>query len=306
MKYFLSLVLTFCYVSAISQEVPYRPVQFGQFFNTYSILNPASCSFRDKLELFSARQQHGGARKYLTTTFVSGSVRFNDDKPNKFQVAGLAFVADSEGQYLKRSRAYFTYGWHTRLSKKLSLGTGVSAGFFSYRVSSSNASVSGSATNIDASLGVWLYSTAYYLGVSGNQILNSEVTPLRETTALIRHTNAMGGYTFDVNKAFTITPQFIIRYAEDLPLDIDLATTGTVNNIVVAGINYRHHKSIVPMIGFQKVNIGKGTAKVMFSYSVPAGKIADNMRTYELMLGYQVKPARKKTKGKSKVTSLRN
>jgi len=301
MKYFLSLVLIFYYVSAISQEVPYTPVQFGQFFNTYSIINPASCGFRDKLELFSARQQHSGAWKHITTTFVSGSVRFNDKKPNKFQVAGFAFVTDNEGQYLKRSRAYFTYGWHTRLSKKLSLGAGASAGFFSYRVSSSNASVSGSATNIDASLGIWLYSTTYYIGVAGNQIPNSELTPLRETTALIRHTNAMGGYTFTASETFTITPQFIIRYTEGLPLDIDLATTGTVNNIVVAGINYRYHKSVVPMVGFQDIKIGKGTGKIMFSYSVPAGKTAVNIRTYELVLAYQVKPARK-TKEKTKVT----
>jgi type IX secretion system PorP/SprF family membrane protein len=305
MKYFLITALLLCYLSAHSQAVDYAPVQFGQFFNTYSLINPASCGFRDKYELLSGRQQHSGAWKKIATTFASGFTRFNENKRGNFQTAALAFVVDKEGQYLKRSRAILTYGWHTPLTSELSIGVGASAGFFSYTVSSSNASVSGSATTADASLGVWLYSRLYYIGFSGNQILNGKLTPLEETTELIRHYNVTGSYTFEVHWSVTITPQFLLRYVEGRPLDIDVAAIGAVNKVVAVGINYRHNKSIVPIVGFQNIHFGKGTGKVMFSYAIPSGKIADNIQTYELTLGYHLRVIPKiKVKEKKKVTSF--
>jgi hypothetical protein len=71
------------------------------------------------------------------------------------------------------------------------------------------------------------------------------------------------------------------------------------------GINYRHNKSIVPIVGFQNIHFGKGTGKVMFSYAIPSGKIADNIQTYELTLGYHLRVIPKiKVKEKKKVTSF--
>jgi hypothetical protein len=143
----------------------------------------------------------------------------------------------------------------------------------------------------------------YHLGFSGNQILNGKLTPLEETTELIRHYNVTGSYTFEIHWSVTITPQFLLRYVEDRPLDVDLAAIGTVNRILALGINYRHSKSIVPMVGFQNIHIGKGTGKVMFSYAIPSGKLADNIQTYELTLGYHLRVI-PKTKAKKKVTSF--
>lgn len=109
MKYPLVVVLVFSCTLAKAQEVDYFPVQYAQFFNTYPTVNPASTGFRDKLELLSGRQQLGGPWKHISTTFVNGFTRFNDRKNGKFQAAGLMFMADNEGKYLRRSRACFSY-----------------------------------------------------------------------------------------------------------------------------------------------------------------------------------------------------
>src|SRR5690606_4096184 len=114
--------------------------------------------FRDKLEILSGRQQLGGPWKHIATTFVSGFTRFNEKKNGRFQAAGLMFVGDKEGRYLKRSKAYINYSWHTSLTKKVSLAAGASAGFFSYNVGASTASVSGNAIAPDAAIGLWFYS----------------------------------------------------------------------------------------------------------------------------------------------------
>jgi type IX secretion system PorP/SprF family membrane protein len=298
MKY-VPLVVLFWYTLTLqAQEVPYTPVQFQQFFNTYSIINPAANASVDQFELQSGRQQHSGPWKHISATFASANVRFNERPSGKFQVAGIGFVADNEGQYLKRSRAFFSYGWHTSLSKKVSLGTGASGGIFSYRVASSNASVTGTATAVDASLGIWLYSSRYYFGISGNQIQNNSLTPLVETTQLVRHVNTMGGYTMAVNKSISMTPQFLVRYTKGFPPDIDVAAVAVLNDIVTAGVNYRYHRGVIPMVGLQDIKMGNGFARFMFSYAVPVGKIADIIKTYELSLGYHMKSKKAKAKPK--------
>lgn len=304
MKYPLVVVLVFSCILAKAQEVDYFPVQYAQFFNTYPTVNPASTGFRDKLELLSGRQQLGGPWKHISTTFVNGFTRFNDRKNGKFQAAGLMFMADNEGKYLRRSRACFSYSWHTALTKKVSLAAGASAGFFSYRVGGSDASVSGSAMAPDAAIGLWFYTNKYYLGFSGNQILNNKVTPIIETTRLIRHVNVTGGYTWELSESLSVIPRFLLRYTRKFTPDIDLALTGTINEVFSVGANYRHQKSVVPVVGLENIKLKEGVARLMFSYGVPVGKIADNIQTYELTLGYQVKPPKKKNKGKKKVTKF--
>lgn len=295
MKYSVGLFfLCACILTVQGQQVDRLPVQFGQFFNTYSIINPASCGSKAQLEIQSARQQHGGAWKNISTTFASASVRIEKRGANNFHVAGLSFISDKEGQYLNRSNFYATYAWHTRLTKKISMSAGISAGYFSYLVSESNANVSGGAIAPDASIGLWMYSKNFYAGLSMNQLFNSKVTPLQETTTLLRHYNITGGYSFAASRSLLLKTNALVRYTSKYPADIDFALCGTINKIFILGANYRHHKSIVPLLGFDNLEIGQGKLKIMFSYAVPAGKIADNLQTYELTLNYDFKPSNKK------------
>jgi len=173
-------VFVFFNLCAFAQAVSRVPVQYGQFFNTYSIINPASCGARNDTEFQLGRQQHGGAWKNIATTFASGTFRINKSRSNNFHVAGLSCIRDKEGEYLKQSRVYLLYSWHTKLTDKVSLSAGAAAGFFSYLISGSAASIGAGATTFDAAFGLWLYSDTYYAGVSINQITNSQLTPLKK------------------------------------------------------------------------------------------------------------------------------
>ena len=297
MKYPLFLFFScLSIITSFGQEVAHVPVQFGQFFNMYSVINPASCGSRSGFELQSGRQQHSGAWKNISTTFVSAAIRIQKRKSNHFHVMGLSFISDKEGQYLNRSKFYLMYGWHTRLTKKLSMGAGASAGFFSYLVSASTASVSGADVAPDASLGLWIYSNRYYAGASINQILNSKLTPLEETTILIRHYNVIAGYTLNIRRSLAIKPSVLLRFVPNYSVDVNFATLGVINQILAVGVNYRYQKGIVPVVGFEKLAIGKGNLKAMLSYALPVGKIAENLQTYELTLNYDFNASGKKGK----------
>jgi type IX secretion system PorP/SprF family membrane protein len=295
MKYFYCLVLVFPFLSRVNaQTMESVPVQFGQFFNAYSIINPASCGSKSDIEFELGRQGHGGIWKNVSTTYASGSFRIAPStKKNNFHVIGLTFLGDKEGVYLNRSRIYLNYGWHTHLTKRLSVGAAASMGFFSYLVSGSNANATGGAAAPDGSLGLWLYSQRCYLGVSASQLFNSEVTPLQETTRLPRHYNVTGGYSIRMSQWLAVVPKMVVRYTPDYPLDIDVAVTSVVNNIVSGGINYRYDKGIVYMVGLERLRIKKGNFKVTFSYTMPAGRLLNNIQTYELALNYDYKRSKK-------------
>jgi type IX secretion system PorP/SprF family membrane protein len=283
-------------VGTTHAQVTRFPVQYSQFFNSYSIINPASCGQLGDLEIQIGRQQHGGAWKNIATTFTTGTCRIKKSKANNFHVTGISFMRDKEGEYLKQSRVYVVYAWHTKLTKKVSLSAGLTSGFFSYLIAGSNANVTSAATAFDGSLGLWLYTNNYYIGASTNQITNSELTPLEETTKLVRHYNVTGGFTQTINKNLTVTPRVLLRYCPGFPLDLDVSVGTSIKELVVLGINYRYNKSIVPYVGFEKVKLGNGNLRTMFSYAVPNGKTVNNIQTYEVTLNYNHQSKKKNKK----------
>lgn len=275
-------------LNAKAQTMESVPVQFGQFYNAYSIVNPASAGSTGHAELQAGRQMHGGMWRNISTTYASAAFRLNPSiEKNNFQVLGFSFVGDKEGEYLKRSKFYATYGWHTKLTAQLSLGAGASIGLFSYLVSGSNASVAGSALAPDGSIGLWLYHQRYYLGASACQLFNSRLTPLQETTRLVPHYNITGGYSFIPSASFSIIPRTMIRYIPGYPLDVDVSVAGVIDEIITAGVNYRHQRSMVYMVGLERLKVIRGKFRFMFSYAVPTGSVFNNIHTYELTLNYE-------------------
>jgi type IX secretion system PorP/SprF family membrane protein len=296
MNYFLLVALGLVsFNRAFAQAVPSIPIQFGQFFNSYSTINPASNGARADIEFELGKQRGRGSWRNYSTTYATGSFRLNQSKkPTNFHVPGVTFFSDIEGQYIKRSKLFFNYAWHTKLTKKVSFSAGASAGLFSYVVSAQSSGLVGSDNAPDASIGLWLYSERYYIGTSINQILNSKLTPIEEQTQLLRHYNITGGYFFALSKSLVIAPKALIRYAPDHPVNVDLATIAIVDDVVSGGINYRHQKNFVTLVGLERLNVGKGRFRAMFSYSVPIEKTSSPVHTYELTLNYHHKPVKKK------------
>jgi type IX secretion system PorP/SprF family membrane protein len=296
--YLFAFILTLICGLSRAQDIPRLPIQFGLFFNAYSMINPASSGAKNTIEIQAGRQQNSGVRRGVATSYLSGAFRIHNVKTSNFSVMGLSFLSDREGEYLKRSGAYFIYAWHTRLTEKISISAGVNGGIYSYNVSGTNANAAGSATAIDGAAGLWLYAKQFYTGISINQIPNSQLTPVyEETTRLVRHCNITGGYVLNVHRNVTVIPSMLVRVSSAFPVDLDVAVMVSLKQIFALGVNYRHHKSLVCVVGFEKIKLGNGALNAMFSYAVPVGKIAQNNQPYELTLNYaHQRKSKKKTK----------
>lgn len=300
MKYlFVSVIPLFSMVASHAQSVESTPVQFLQFFNTHSIINPASCSTVDDVVIDIGKQRHSGIWRNISTTFASGSLRLRpNSKSNNFHSIGLTFVNDKEGEYLRRSKVYLNYGWHTKLTKNLSLAAGTAVGYYSYVVSASTANVAGADNAPDASIGMWLYNDEFYVGASINQLLNSSLVPLEEETKLVRHYNLSLGYFHEHSASFSLEPKAMVRFAPNHPVEIDLAVVGVIRQLIGLGVGYRYQKGFVGMFGVEQLKFGNSNLKAMFSYGVPLGRISANVQTYELTVGYGHSKKKKKNKKK--------
>jgi type IX secretion system PorP/SprF family membrane protein len=294
----LFMLLFACVQTAMGQAVQVIPVQFGQFFNGYSIINPAMGGWRSDVDIELGKQRHTGSWRSNSTTYASVNFRLRQKpKSFSFHAPGLSFFSDREGEYLKRSKVYLTYAWHTRLNRDLSLSAGAGLGMYSFHVSPPvNVSVAGADSAPDAAIGLWMYSKSFFTGVSMNQILNSSVTPLAEEHQLIRHFNLTGGYNYQFSKSLMLTPVVLLRVAPESVMDVDVAAIGSLNKLFVLGISYRHHRNFLAMVGLERLNIGVGNLKAGFSYTVPVGRIASPIHTYELTLNYAYTKAKKNAK----------
>ncbi|MCC7245145.1 MAG: type IX secretion system membrane protein PorP/SprF [Saprospiraceae bacterium] len=103
-------------------------------------------------------------------------------------------------------------------------------------------------SKIVANAGVGVYYTGqnWYAGASMPRLIDNNIDFADASANLsreARHFNAMGGITFkfDVgnNDKLKLTPQTLVKYVKNAPLDVDLNTSAWLNDKYYAGLTYR-------------------------------------------------------------------
>lgn len=202
--------------------------------------------------------------------------------------------------YINRINAMATYGYHMGLSEKWSLGGGFGAGFSQVAINrsqivieNSNDPLIGALTGIkrklkpDLSAGLYLYSSKYFLGISGQQLIPAklDITDTSYQTSLIPHLFATAGTRIRLNEYISFLPSVMFRYIKNLPLTVDYNFKLQYINFLWAGVNVRRGDGISTMLG---VNFNS-TLNVSYAYDMTASKTLLgplNKGTHELVLGF--------------------
>ncbi len=82
----------------------------------------------------------------------------------------------------------------------------------------------------------------WYAGLSAPRIIENSIDFAevgQEISREVRHFNAMGGMTFKPSKDVGITPQILIKYALNAPLDADLNVSLLMKQKFYGGLTYR-------------------------------------------------------------------
>jgi type IX secretion system PorP/SprF family membrane protein len=281
--------------SAQKLEFNELPVQFLQVVKNYPLINPAYAAVDSGVNIVSGNKMNFGAYRIFRTNYLSATVRMrgasrDSVSPNNHGI-GLAALTDKEGEFINRNRLYLTYAYKISLTQNFHLSTGISLGMANYAIQGSNISPSGSAIAPDGNVGIWMFTRKSYLGVSLNQFFNSRLTPIGETSVLVRHLNVIAGKTVVFSPFVQLKSSVVVRSAKNFATDVDVVNLFVVHDKLSAGFNYKHHKAFVFMVGLESIPFrqGKHQAGGWFSYSIPFGKyVVKSIQPYEITLTYKI------------------
>lgn len=285
-----------CIYKVQAQSGAGLPVQFIQFFKTYNLINPASIGKDSALEVSTGNKSLTGAFSGVRTFYAAASVQLNARGKNKSKhVIGLTFINDKEGSFINRNRAALQYAFHLPISKKSTVSAGIAAGFINYAYKASNISAGGSAFAPNLDVGLWLHRPRFNIGVSGNQVIASKLTPIDETYTIERHYNLVADKAFWLSPYLTLTPAFNFRWYDQDYYNADLALILLIQQNVTTAVGYKYDKGVSVSGGLEDIKIGSHMLKMMFSYYFPLTNVSSyNPQAYELSLRFVPSAHRRK------------
>lgn len=167
----------------------------------------------------------------------------------------------------RRTGFYLSYAYHLKLTPKIKLSLGLSAGLLQFMVDGSKITLHDPHDNVisggvetayipDFGAGVYAYSTdhKWYVGASVPQIFENKIKFFDYTTTglskLATHYYVTAGYKFDLGESFKIEPSTCVKFVQPAPVQFDLGLRAIYKDKIWIGGAYRHLDAISAMVGF--------------------------------------------------------
>jgi type IX secretion system PorP/SprF family membrane protein len=178
---------------------------------------------------------------------------------------------------ISRTGAKGVYAYNVAVNSDMRLSMGLSVGFMQYKIDGTKIE-----TNVgndpalpqsvmsrfipDASVGVYAYSTNYYVGFAADQLLNNKVTVITETETgtygmnkLKSHFYLMGGYIYNINREWNIEPGMVISKMAPTPFQAEIYCKAIYQNMLWGGLTFRTQDALSIAIGYtyqKKIYVG--------------------------------------------------
>lgn len=277
---------------------------FSQYLLNDFFLNPATAGTKDYSPIrLTVRSQWAGfedAPKTQTLSFHSNAI------------PGMGFggviINDKTGP-LGQTGLELAYAYHLEVSKSTKLSLGLSAKAVQYALDESKITLeesndftfSGTTSKTlvpDAGFGTYLYSEKYFVGLSVPQLFQTKVKYDAQDEKLnkeVRHYYLFGGYNFEINKDFMVTPSMLVKTVFTAPTQFDVNIKGTYRDIVSLGVSYRLKDAVVILVGLEKEKFTFG-----YAYDITLTNIRKySTGSHEVMLGMNIEDS-KKNKGRKR------
>ena len=323
-KKFILFSFLFISLTGLAQQRPH----YTQYILNNYILNPALTGIENYTDVkISGRDQWQGLNGAPRTAYLSvhtpigkkdfktsaTSFRIPGENPRgsnywenytaskSHHGAGLIFLNDKTGLY-NQFTAKITYAYHVGLTPRINLAVGFGGGIQQISYDKSRATpqdntdplliVSNSSLNKmkqDLSAGLWLYSSAYFIGLGARQIIPQKITFLDNAATgeslLIPHIFFSAGYRFLIGEDINALPSAMIKYVYGTTtkpqLDINLKLQ--YQDLVWLGGGYRLQDGFTALIG---INLGH-TVNVGYSYDYTINPLRSfSNGSHEFIIGF--------------------
>ncbi len=255
------------------QEVDRYPVRFSQYYNSFSIVNPAAGGAYADCELAMGNQRLLGNFSKVSTYFFNANMRIQKSRSFRnapFSVVGVFLYNDREGKYLNRTRFYASYIWHAYISRKVRMSGGFHVGGMNYSVKGTSLSGDGSDFAPDGIVGFRIYNEAFHFGISYNQIFNSKIQPLEEVAQLPPFTNFTGGFTYFVHYKLAIQPVYSVCIpinGDKVLADVSVIASYKSNLRFVVGLH--NNNRFISSVEFRNLLDFEKGLNIALTYSFP-------------------------------------
>ncbi len=302
LKFIIFIALCLVFIKQINgQQAPY----YTQYmFNDY-LINPAVAGTFNHFKIrANSRIQWIGITDAPRTMSISGYGPFKE----KDMGYGGYIYNDVTGPESRLSLGG-TYAYNIAINDAWRISGGLSVGIKQYKLDGTimdfdddlydPAMTEGvkSHTGLDANLGIYAYSTFYYVGISAHQLLGNKynvhevIDSAQGISRLTQHVYLSGGANFILNRDFAITPSALIKYASPGLIEADINAKVTYQRIVWGGLSYRFGSAgyftsdaVAVMAGYNyenKIYIG-------LAYDITLSDLRRySSGTIEVMIGYQ-------------------
>lgn len=312
MKRALTLLLPPLLLLATLPALAQQQAQYSQYMNNNYILNPGATGVEDYIDVkFSYRTQWTGLEGAPKTYYASinsslgkwrtTTKRTIRDRRRPFHALG-GFVYRDETGPTSRTGAYASYAYNLVLRPDLRAALGASVGMQQFAVDGqklrffdpTTATPSAASRVLDGSVGLWVYSSNFYVGVAGSQLLGNKLdfsygpNQLGEGApgnTLKRHYFATGGVRVPLNNDWSLVPSLMLKAVNPAPLSLDINAKLKYQDLLWAGVSWRAFDSFVGMVGlsYEQLTVG---------YSYDAG--LSELNTYhggshEVIVGLRLK-----------------
>lgn len=297
--------------------------QYTQYVLNNYLLNPAVSGIESYIDVKAGyRSQWTGLEGAPVTSYLTLSAPLGDDfiqgdaaampsgNENPFgrsytldyqaspphHGVGFSIVGDKTGP-INQTTIDFSYAYHLGLTSRLNLAVGVSGGLNHISLNTDEITLENpldpaisngknSQWKPDLNIGVWAYSSNYFVGVSVQQLLkqnlyfstNSTVT----SSQTVPHYFFTAGVRLPVSDDIFLLPSVLVKVIKPVPTTFDLNLKMAFQDIFWIGGSYRKDDSFGALAG---INISS-SINVGYSYDVTTSALNTvSNGTHEIVIG---------------------
>lgn len=310
--------IIFLFLLFASAAVAQQKALSSQYMSNYFLLNPAVAGQSRDLNFKAGyRNQWVGFEGAPSTFYLSGETQLFKNrnrgrkKAQAFHGAGGYIYKDVTGP-TSRTGVLASYAYHVPLNRTIFLSSGIFAGVQQYSFNENKIHLAngsneqdpvtnvGSSTSFmpDLSVGTYLHSKEFFVGVSLFQVLGNKIFEFensQDPSRLTRHLFVSGGYNFEIDRSITVVPSILLKYAHPAPLQADVNVKGIYNfnnrrkgqnDLVWAGLSYRTEDAIVGLVGGQFME----QYELNYSYDLTVSRMRHHSSgSHEITIGYRVR-----------------
>lgn len=199
-----------------------------------------------------------------------------------------------------------SYAYHVKLTEKLKLGLGLSAGLIQYSIDGHKLLLHDAGDEIltysyqkayapDFGGGLYLYDDKLFVSLAVPQFFRSNLKFFADQSTknsrLEPHFYGLAGYKFNLGEDFKLEPSVMVKYVKPVPVKVDIGLRAIYKEQVWLGVAYRTNDAITAMLGY----LYKEWLLIGYSYDYTTTRIRNySSGSHEIMLGLRFKAIKSK------------